>query len=65
MNMSLNSLIKFMVGIKYFGALHLWCHITDELQQIPAYRQAGQAALPHPRAQVIFDSSSDQMILYK
>ena len=32
--MSLNSLMRFMVGIKYFGALHLLCHNTNAFLQI-------------------------------
>ena len=34
MNMSLNSLIALMVGIKYCGALHLWCYTANALLQI-------------------------------
>jgi hypothetical protein len=34
MNMSLNSLMTFIVGIKYYGALHLWWYITNALLQI-------------------------------
>jgi len=34
MNMSSNSLMALMVGIKYYGALHLRCYITNDLLQI-------------------------------
>ena len=44
MNMSLNSLMTFMVGIKYFGALHLWFYITNTLLQI----SGGSAAFKYP-----------------
>jgi hypothetical protein len=44
MNMSLNSLMTLMVGIKYCGALHLWCYITNALLQI----SGGSAAIKYP-----------------
>ena len=42
--MSLNSLMKLMVGIKYSGALHLWGYITNDLLQI----SGGSAAIKYP-----------------
>ena len=33
-----------MVGIKYYGALHLWCYITNDLLQI----SGGSAAFIYP-----------------
>jgi hypothetical protein len=44
-NTCLNSLMIFMVGIKYYGALHLWYFFPDVFLQIPACRQVGFAAL--------------------
>ena len=43
-NMSLNSLMTLMVGIKYCGALHLWCYITNVWLQI----SGGSAAFKYP-----------------
>jgi len=45
MNVFLNSLMTFMAGIRYFGALHLYSFFLTIFLQIPACRQAGFAAL--------------------
>jgi len=44
MKMSLNSLMTSRVGVKYCGALHLWCCITYALLQI----SGGSAAFKYP-----------------
>jgi hypothetical protein len=45
MNTWLNSLVIFIMGIKYCGALHLLLCVSNAFLQIPACRQAGYAAL--------------------